>query len=69
MSGYSEIYREMKADAFLEQWAPKGSWEHIEATPETLRWNIARARAAENQLQEVKKAVTVLRRLEKYVTP
>lgn len=61
MSGYSEHYRDMQHAAFLEKWVPREE-KLPEATPENLRFNIARARAAEAELNEIKRALHVLKR-------
>lgn len=62
MSGYSDAYKDQQTAAFMEHWAPV---VETEPTPENLRWNIARARAAEDELAEIKNAIKVLLRAAK----
>lgn len=57
MSGYSDAYKEQQTAEFIERWAPA---IQTEPTPENLAWNIARARAAEAELAELKNALKVL---------
>lgn len=62
MSGYSDTYKDMKVHEFMERWAPV---VETEPTSENLRWNIARARAAEAELDELKNAINVILRAAK----
>lgn len=57
MSSFSDAYKDQTTAEFVERWAPVVT---TEATPENLRWNIARARAAEAELAELKNAISVL---------
>lgn len=57
MSGYSEQFLAERRREFMERWAPDSL---PPLTEETLRWNIARARAAEDELSRLKQAAKVL---------
>jgi hypothetical protein len=54
----SDAYKDQQTAAFLERWAPVVT---TECTPENLRWNIARARAAEAELDRLRAALAVIK--------
>lgn len=58
MSGYSDHYKDVRRREFIERWAPTPP---ASVTAENLRWNIARANAAEAELRELKDALVVLK--------
>lgn len=51
MSGYSEMAADQRRRDFLERWAKPETLP--EMTPDTFRFNIARARAAEARVKEL----------------
>lgn len=57
MSGYSDDYKDAKQAEFIREWAPG---KVPEPTEENLRWNIARANAAEHELRALKEALRTL---------
>jgi len=66
VSGYSEMYHAQERAAFLKRWCPETSDNGlVEVTEANLRYNIARARAAESELQGIKSALYVLRQAER----
>lgn len=58
---YSDDYKDRNRDIFLEKWAPKAKGLP-ELTEENLRYNIARANAAEAKLQNINIAVATVKR-------
>jgi hypothetical protein len=54
----SDAYKDQQTAAFMDRWAPV---VNTEPTPENLRWNIARARAAEAELDRLKAALAVIK--------
>lgn len=60
MSSYSDAYKDQRQEEFLERWAPV-EMPLPNVTPENLRWNIARANAAEADLKELRDALKRLR--------
>jgi hypothetical protein len=58
MSSYSDDYKDQRQAEFIRRWAPA---EIPETTTENLRWNIARARAAEAELKELRDALKCLK--------
>lgn len=60
VSGYSDHYKDTRQAEFLRRWAPNEPWPES-VTAENMRWNIARANAAEAELKQIKDALKVLR--------
>lgn len=58
MGGYTDAYKDEQQAKFMDRWAPV---VETECTPENLRWNIARARAAEAELDRLKAALAVVK--------
>jgi hypothetical protein len=58
VSGHSDAYKGHRQTKFMDRWAPNVT---TECTPENLRWNIARARAAEAELDRLKAALAVVK--------
>ena len=52
MSGFSDMAKDAEKAAFIRRWTE--AVDMPEATEENLRWNVARARAAEHELSELK---------------
>lgn len=62
MSGYGEMAVALERRAFVDHWCPETLGDGlIEANEENLRWNIARARAAEDELRRIKDALKTLK--------
>lgn len=61
MSGYSEAYRDQKHADFLRKWVPNAEIPHLNLDSESAVWFLARARAAEAELKELKGALATLR--------
>jgi hypothetical protein len=59
MSGYGDDYKDQQRADFISRWIVDGKLPAL--TPESLAWNVARARAAEHELQELKNVLRVLR--------
>lgn len=58
MSGHADAYKDAESRRFMQRWAPETL---PELTEDNLRWNIARARAAEAKYEELRKALWTLR--------
>jgi hypothetical protein len=63
MSGYADDYKDRQQAAFVAKWAPPGSYEAVAISQESLRWHIARARAAEDELGNLKRVLGDLKRV------
>jgi tRNA C32,U32 (ribose-2'-O)-methylase TrmJ len=61
VGGFSDTYKDFVTENFMKEWAPKRE-EIGEPTVENLRWNIARANAAEHELRELKNALKTLKK-------
>jgi hypothetical protein len=59
MSGYSDMYKDVKQVEFMDRWAPSVGMPS--PTKLNLRWNVARANAAEHELRELKAALRTLK--------
>jgi hypothetical protein len=57
---YSDTYKDMQQAEFLNKWTPDGIGP-LKPNEENLRWNLAKRRAAEAELSEIKHALHVLR--------
>jgi hypothetical protein len=60
MSGYSDHYKDVKQAEFIRRWTDGVTMPPL--TDENMRWNVARARAAEAELAEIKEALNVVRK-------
>jgi hypothetical protein len=59
MSSYSDFYKDTKQAEFMERWAPLDAMPDL--TDSNLRWNVARANAAQSELRELKTALRTLK--------
>jgi len=60
MSNYSDDYKDQKAHEFMRRWCPSDK-PLPEISVTNMRWNVARANAAEAELTKLKDALKVLK--------
>ena len=60
MSGYAEMSAEANRRRFVARWVPDEEAKKLQ-TNENTRWWLARARAAEAELEELKAALRMLK--------
>lgn len=60
MADYSDHYKDQQQEAFIIRWAPEGGYP--EDWNYQTKWLCARARSAESELADIKKAITTLKK-------
>lgn len=59
---YSDDYKDMQIVALLRKWTPDGIG-NLKVTESNLRYHLARARAAEAELAEIKDALAAFKKV------
>lgn len=62
MLSYSDDAKDLELAQFLRKWTPDGIG-HLKVTEDNLRYNIARARAAEARLKEINDAINAMKKV------